>query len=114
MNQDELIERLKEVAEYDGKTVETENGITQVMVSKAGNVEFYQPIVTACAYHTSFDWSISVWSKAIRNVKALAHRNKLVELADFYHNCTQSINTNDPLQFFINLSDLIREIKKYN
>lgn len=118
MNQDELIERLKDIMEYEKfpfndykqdhypkeyYTFDLEDG-NKYLIDK----EFVK-------YHTSFDWSVPVWSRAAKDYNeihlkyktSISIRNKHWEIA------AKSIHYNDPLQFFINLSDLIREIKKY-
>lgn len=119
MNQDELIERLKEVAEYDGWHDSTYSSFTppnERYCFRSPDKKSYikEPIMSDdFSYHTSFDWSVPVWSKAVDKVRELVFKNNPIDLHSFSLLCTQSINANDPLQFFINLSDLIREIKKH-
>lgn len=116
MNQDELIERRKEVAEYDGWELHnvhpTNNPLLDFYLYKAANdVLLFEDL----KYHTSFDWSVPVWSKIY--TKDVYTENGLALnidiLVEYNVRSFTAINNNNPLQFFINLSDLIREIKKY-
>lgn len=116
MNQDELIERLKEVAEYHGCTFENGEWKLPAYINPKSVPERFgdgyclkytnEADPWDLKYHTSFDWSVPVWSKVFKEYPEIAMNYSL--------QAAMYIDDNNPLQFFINLSDLIREIKKYN
>lgn len=113
MNQVELIEKLKLVAEYDGYDI-SGMYISEIKTySPSQNIyeeyEEERPIgFLDLKYHTSFDWSIPVWNKLCNECN-----DKLDIIFPFYSEQLKNINNNDPLQFFISLTDLISELKKH-
>lgn len=116
MNKDELIERLKEVAEYVGWHDSTYSSFTppneRYCFRSPDNKSYIkEPIISDdFSFHTSFDWSIPVWSKVFNEATSVLKTDMVMEYNVYSFT---AINQNDPFQFFINLSDLIREIKKY-
>ena len=120
--QTELINKLQKVAEYDGWHSSTYHTFTPPNVRECfrspDKETFikYPLIESDFKYHISFDWSIPVWAKALKEANELSKQDPIYWLAwfgIFEQNALVAINNQDPQAFFDNLYNLIVEIEKF-
>lgn len=115
----ELEEKLKVVAEYDDrlstdkylqKRYRDKNVWTGTMDRQLGNVYG----LNSLRYHTSFDWSVPVYSKCIKElhetIKPFTEAAGV--LVALEQRAERAIQNNDKIAFFENLYNLITELQK--
>lgn len=113
ISQEELIQRLKEAAEYDGWKYynDAPNDYPKgyyMIEDNEGWANSAVDLFEEMYYHTSFDWSVPVWSKVYEEAKNLA----LNSITNYEITAYYAINGSNQFLFFITLSDLIREVNK--
>lgn len=117
----ELQEKLKVVAEYDGWVWRSEyrqwsKTTTDGVHTNTRYVSDLQ--IQDFQYHTSFDWSVPVYSKAIKEADEVNfnHKNnsgsEKIDSERFHIDMVDAIESDDKLAFFENLYNLITELQK--
>lgn len=108
----ELEEKLKVVAEYDGYVVKDFGAAHIRYIEQARSEEPYYEwqLLLDSEYHASFDWSVPVWNKCLKDLMELGIWS--AALQDIDNRMILSIKSNKPEQYFNDLVLMILELQK--